>query len=65
LGDDPDGRLLLTDGWDAIEEVRANPATRDLPIVVMSAELSLFTTRGYGVQGYVRPPGRTVGKGRP
>ncbi len=44
------------DGWDVIEAVRANPATRDLPIVVMSAKFSLFNTQDHGVQGYVRKP---------
>lgn len=44
------------DGWDVIEAVRANPATRDLPIVAMSAKFSLFNTRDHGVQGYVRKP---------
>jgi CheY-like chemotaxis protein len=44
------------DGWDVIEAVRANPATRDLPIVVMSAKFTLLNTRDHGVQGYVRKP---------
>ena len=44
------------DGWEVIEAVRANPATRDLPIVVMSAKFTLLNTRDHGVQGYVRKP---------
>ena len=38
------------------EAVRANPATRDLPIVVMSAKFTLLNTRDHDVQGYVRKP---------
>jgi CheY-like chemotaxis protein len=44
------------DGWDVIAAVRANPETRDLPIVAMSAKFSLFNSRDHGVQGYVRKP---------
>lgn len=44
------------DGWDVIREVRANPETRDLPIVVMSAKIGLIRTGNHGVQGYVSKP---------
>src|SRR4051794_7762932 len=44
------------DGWEVIDAVRANPETRDLPIVVMSAKIGLINTRRHGVQGYVAKP---------
>lgn len=44
------------DGWDVIETVRANPETRDLPIVVMSAKFGVINAQDHGVQGYVRKP---------
>jgi CheY-like chemotaxis protein len=44
------------DGWDVIEAVRANPETRDLPIVLMSAKIGLISTGHHGVQGYVSKP---------
>jgi CheY-like chemotaxis protein len=45
-----------TDDWGVLGTVRANPNTRALPIVVMSAKFRLFNTRDHGVQGYVAKP---------
>jgi len=48
--------LPEADGWDVIGIVRANPETRALPIVVMSAKFRLSNMRKHGVQGYIAKP---------
>jgi len=44
------------DGWDVIQAVRANPRTRDLPIVAMSAKFGLMRTTDHGIQAYLPKP---------
>ena len=44
------------DGFEVVRAVRANPETRHLPIVVMSAKIGLINPRGHDVQAYVRKP---------
>jgi len=44
------------DGWEVIDAVRANPETRHLPVVVMSAKIGLITTCDHRVQGYLPKP---------
>jgi CheY-like chemotaxis protein len=61
--DDTEPDLLLldltmpeVDGWQVIREVRANPATRTLPIVVLSDTVSIPNVMSFGVQANVCKP---------
>ena len=63
LVEDTEPDLLLldvtmpgTDGWQVIREVRAYPSTRDLPIVVLSDNVSIPNVMSYGVQANVCKP---------
>jgi CheY-like chemotaxis protein len=58
--DDTEPDLLLldltmpqVDGWQVIREVRANPATRTLPIVVLSDTVSIPNVMSFGVQANI------------
>jgi two-component system response regulator len=44
------------DGRQVIEAIRANPAHRHLPIVVITAAFGLMRESSYGVQGYIAKP---------
>jgi CheY-like chemotaxis protein len=61
--DDEEPDLLLvdltmptTDGWRLIREVRANPSTRELPIVVMSEHVAISNLTCFGVQSSICKP---------
>jgi CheY-like chemotaxis protein len=61
--DDMEPDLLLLDltmpridGWQVIREVRANPATRTLPIVVLSDTVSIPHVMSFGAQANVCKP---------
>src|SRR5262245_34204678 len=51
-----DVTMPQTDGWRVIREVRANPATRHVPIVIMSDTVSIPHVASYGVQANVCKP---------
>jgi CheY-like chemotaxis protein len=48
--------LPRMDGSEVIEAIRANPATRDLRIVAISARYGLLSALAYDVQAYVPKP---------
>ena len=61
--DDTEPDLLLLDltmpqmdGWQVIREIRANPATRTLPIVVLSDAVSIPNVMCFGAQANVCKP---------
>jgi CheY-like chemotaxis protein len=62
LNDEKPDLLLLdmtmpgVDGWQVIREVRANPLTRELPIVVMTENVSIANVTIYGVQSNICKP---------
>jgi CheY-like chemotaxis protein len=44
------------DGWQVIREIRANPRTRELPIVLMSEHIAISNLTCFGVQANVCKP---------
>jgi CheY-like chemotaxis protein len=48
--------LPRVDGWEVIEALRANPLTRDLRIIAISAKFGLLSAMDYGVQAYLPKP---------
>ena len=44
------------DGWQVIREVRANPSTRTLPIVVLSDTVSIPNVMSFGAQANICKP---------
>jgi CheY-like chemotaxis protein len=61
--DDTEPDLLLLDltmpqmdGWQVIREIRANPSTRTLPIVVLSDTVSIPNVMSFGAQANVCKP---------
>src|SRR5262249_46651025 len=44
------------DGWEILRDLRADPATRSIPVVVCSIVPDLDLARAYGVQGFLLKP---------
>jgi twitching motility two-component system response regulator PilH len=43
-------------GWDVIRDLKANPATRDIPIVVLSGQESRESAMHAGADSYIEKP---------
>jgi CheY-like chemotaxis protein len=48
--------LPKIDGWEVIEALRADPHTRDLRIIAISAKFGLLSAMGHDVQAYLPKP---------
>ena len=51
-----DMTMPTTDGWRLIREVRANPSTRNLPIVILTENVGISNLTSYGVQSNICKP---------